>query len=265
MTTIARELEAPPRFRGERITPADDAYEDLRRLRDRRTDRRPAIIARPVASSTCRSRRPRAAARPRGRRSQRRPRVLRERYAVSKVDHATVRRAFGDTCPRLAEIKKRYDPDIGVSRRTDILPPRDRGEHMPRGFVPEHVDAFLRGARPAIIGSLLADGSPSTVPTWYLWLGESRFMLSHQDGGFRARNLARDGRVALTVLGDDWYDHVSLRGTVVELRADPEWSDLDTICRHYRGIDYPRDADYTPSTAIVRVETWHEFHSSTRP
>ena len=82
---------------------------------------------------------------------------------------------------------------------------------MASGPPPEHIQAFLRQPRPAIIGSLLADGSPSTVATWYLWLGGARLLLSTQKGGFRERNLARDGRVALTVLGEDWYDHFAPR------------------------------------------------------
>ena len=53
---------------------------------------------------------------------------------------------------------------------------------MPSGPL-EHVQAFLRQPRPAIIGSLLADGSPSTVATWYLWLGGARLLLSTQKAG----------------------------------------------------------------------------------
>jgi hypothetical protein len=67
------------------------------------------------------------------------------------------------------------------------------------------------------------------VATWYLWLGGARLMLSTNKGGFRERNLARDGRVALTVLGEDWYHHVSLRGRVAQMRADPDWADLDAV------------------------------------
>ena len=135
---------------------------------------------------------------------------------------------------------------------------------MPSGPPPEHVQAFLREPRPAVIGSLLADGSPSTVATWYLWLGGARLLLSTQKGGFRERNLERDGRVALTVLGQDWYDLVSLRRRVVEIRADPDWADLDALSRHYRGVPWPRDAGYRPSTVIVAVDAWHEFHSAPR-
>jgi Pyridoxamine 5'-phosphate oxidase len=137
---------------------------------------------------------------------------------------------------------------------------------MPSGSgpPPEHVQTFLREPRPAIIGSLLANGSPSTVVTWYLWLGGARLLLSTQKDGFRERNLARDGRVALTVLGEDWYDHVSLRGRVVEMRADPDWVDLDALSQHYWGVPWPRDAGYHPSTVIVEVDGWHEFHSTAR-
>ena len=135
---------------------------------------------------------------------------------------------------------------------------------MPSGSgpPPERLQAFLRQRRPAIIGSLLADGSPSTVATWYLWLGGARLMLSTNKGGFRERNLARDGRVALTVLGEDWYHHVSLRGRVVQMRADPDWADLDALSQHYRGVPYPREAGFTPATVIVEVDRWLEFQST---
>jgi len=111
---------------------------------------------------------------------------------------------------------------------------------------------------------LRADGSPSTVVTWYLWLEGARLMLSTQKDGFRERNLARDGRVELTILGEDWYDYVSLRGRVVEMRADPDWADLDAWSQHYWGVPYPRDAGYHPATVIVEVDAWREFHSEGR-
>jgi Pyridoxamine 5'-phosphate oxidase len=135
---------------------------------------------------------------------------------------------------------------------------------VPRTPLPEDLEEFLRAPRAAIIGSLRPDGSPSTVATWYLWLGNARFLLSMDDAGFRARCLTRDGRVSLTVLGEDWYEHVSLRGSVVELRADPDWADIDALSRHYRGEPYPRDAGFSPASAIVEVEAWHEFRSTTR-
>jgi PPOX class probable F420-dependent enzyme len=134
---------------------------------------------------------------------------------------------------------------------------------VPAGPVPERLDAFLRGPQPAIIATLRADGAPVTVATWYLWQGDG-FILSMDADGPRARNLARDPRISMTVLGDDWYDHVSVRGRVAELRPDPNWADLDAISHHYRGVPYPRETEFGPVTALVAVDSWHEFVSQTK-
>ncbi len=75
----------------------------------------------------------------------------------------------------------------------------------------------------------------------------------------------KDGRVALTVLGDDFYDHISLRGSVVEMYADPDWADVDRLSRHYRGTPFPHRPDHVPTTAIVEISAWHEFRSKTQP
>jgi PPOX class probable F420-dependent enzyme len=134
---------------------------------------------------------------------------------------------------------------------------------VPTGPLPEHLDRFLRGARPAVVGTVRADGAPVTVATWYLWQ-DGRFLLTMEAGKLRARTLEHDPRVSLTVLGDDWYDHVSLRGRVVEMRPDPDWVDLDAISRHYRDVPYPRETHFEPVTAVVEVDSWHEFVSATR-
>ncbi len=134
---------------------------------------------------------------------------------------------------------------------------------MPTGPVPERLDAFLRDPHPAVVATLREDGSPVSVATWYLWRGD-RYWLSMDRDGPRARNVVRDPRVSLTVLGDDWYDHVSLRGRVVEMRPDPDWVDIDQISQHYRGVPYPRDAGFNGLTAVVLVDSWHEFVSQTR-
>lgn len=135
---------------------------------------------------------------------------------------------------------------------------------MPAAPVPAHLEDLLRGPCRAVVGTLRADGAPVTVATWYLWLGDDRFMLSMGADGPRARNLRRDGRVSLTVLAEDWYEHVSLHGRVVELRPDQDWADLDAISHHYDGAPYPREPAFDALTAIVEVGSWHEFRSTTQ-
>jgi PPOX class probable F420-dependent enzyme len=135
---------------------------------------------------------------------------------------------------------------------------------MASGTLPAHLEQFVRAPRHAVVGYLRADGAPATVATWYLWLGDGRYLMSMEAGGYRARMLERDPHVSLTVLGDDWYDHVSLRGRAVEFRADEDWVDLDRLSQHYRSVPYPRDADFHPATVVVAVDAWHDFASTTR-
>jgi hypothetical protein len=101
-------------------------------------------------------------------------------------------------------------------------------------------------------------GAPVTAATWYGWRGD-RFLLSMDADGPRARNLRRDPRVALTALGANWYDHVSVRGRAVEFRRDDTLEDIDALSRHYRGEPYPRSADLALVTAIVVVDAWHTW------
>ena len=83
-------------------------------------------------------------------------------------------------------------------------------------------------------------------------------MLSMERGRLRHRHLLADPRLALTVLGDDWYTHVSLLGQVAELRDDADLADIDRLSRHYRGEPYRR-RDEALVTAIATVERWHSY------
>jgi len=82
--------------------------------------------------------------------------------------------------------------------------------------------------RLAVVGTVQPGGSPATTPTWYGW-EDGRVLLSMVASSPRARNVRNDPRVSLTILGESWYDHVSLLGRVVELRDDPELKDLDRL------------------------------------
>ena len=96
-----------------------------------------------------------------------------------------------------------------------------------------------------------------TTATWYGWEGDM-LLLSMRAGGPRARNIEREPRVALTVLGESWYDHVSLRGQVATLRDDPSLADIDRLSQLYWGKPFPsRDARFV--TAVVEISGWHTY------
>src|SRR5215211_1901919 len=102
---------------------------------------------------------------------------------------------------------------------------------MPDGPMPDTIVAFLTEPNPAVIATLRPDGSPHCVPTWYD-LVDGRVLLNMDRSRKRLRHLQIDQRVALSVLdGEDWYSHVSLVGSVVEIRDDTDLADIDRLSR----------------------------------
>jgi PPOX class probable F420-dependent enzyme len=128
---------------------------------------------------------------------------------------------------------------------------------MPSAPLPPELERFLAKPRPAVVGTITADGSPVTTATWYEW-ADGRILLTMDASGRRIRNLRRDPRVALTVLGESWYDHLSLLGRAVEIRDDPDFSDVDRLSIRYDGRPYePRD--WSSVSVLVEIERWHTW------
>ena len=128
---------------------------------------------------------------------------------------------------------------------------------MARLPFPDPVRDLLAAPNPAVITTLRSDGQPVSVATWYLMAGDDRVLVNMDEGRKRLDHLRRDPRVSLTVLQEgDWYTHVSLVGTVVEMYDDAGLADIDRLSRHYRGRDYSA-RDRGRVSALVEVERWH--------
>src|SRR5918911_319421 len=103
---------------------------------------------------------------------------------------------------------------------------------------PGRVPALLRRPNPAVMATLAGDGRPVSVATWYLLEDDGRILLNLDAERARLKHIRKDPRVALTVLGDDWYTHVSLQGRVVSLVEDEDLRDIDRLAGHYTGKPY---------------------------
>jgi PPOX class probable F420-dependent enzyme len=125
---------------------------------------------------------------------------------------------------------------------------------VPRAPLPPELDAFLAGPRAAVVATVRPDGSPASAATWYDWR-DGRIVLCMDHDGPRARNLLRDPRFSLTVLGDDWYVQLTVYGRMVELRDDPGLADLDAMSMRYRGEPYEAEGQAS-FTAIGVVDRW---------
>ena len=128
---------------------------------------------------------------------------------------------------------------------------------MPNTPIPENVRRFLDAPRPAVVGWLRNDGGPATAPVWYRFVDDA-VKLSMDGHGRRARQLRRDPRLSLSVLGESWYSQVSLECHVESFVEDAEFKAVDAMSMHYLGEPYA-DRE-TPSLSVTAVvERWHTF------
>ena len=129
---------------------------------------------------------------------------------------------------------------------------------MPSAPLPSHIVDFLRGPNPAVMASNRPDGQPVSVATWYL-LEDDRHILVNMDASRkRLKYLEQDPRVSLTVLGKDWYQHVSVQGAIT-LTPDPALAGIDRISSHYTGNAYP-DRKNPRVDGLITIESWHSWH-----
>lgn len=129
---------------------------------------------------------------------------------------------------------------------------------MPRAPLPDELVDFLAKPRMAVVGTVRKDGSPVTTPCWYGLEADGRIVLSMDEASHRLRHLRADPRLALSVLGDDWYSHVSVLGRAVELRPDPDLADIDALSQRYLGEPY-EDRTYHGVTVLAKLERWHTY------
>ena len=106
----------------------------------------------------------------------------------------------------------------------------------------------------AHLSTLMSDGSPQSVPVWVGREGE-RLVICTGEASLKARNTARDPRVALSIVDfHNPYEEVQIRGRVVERRPDPELKMMDPISHKYTGKPFPMRKPEGRVALIIEVE-----------
>ncbi len=91
----------------------------------------------------------------------------------------------------------------------------------------------------AHLATLMADGSPQSVPVWVGREGD-RILVCTGEASLKAGNTRRDPRVALSIVDfQNPYVEAQLRGRVVERRPDPDLAIMDPVSRKYTGEPFP--------------------------
>ena len=136
--------------------------------------------------------------------------------------------------------------------------PSGQNGRMPKPPLPAEVAEFLRQPNYATISMVKADGSPVSVPTWYLF-ENGRVLVNMDAGRRRIEWLRHEPRVALSAMDPaDWITHVSLQGRVAQWVDDVDLVDIDRIARHYTGAPYAARSRPRVS-AWIEVDRWHAW------
>jgi PPOX class probable F420-dependent enzyme len=110
--------------------------------------------------------------------------------------------------------------------------------------LPELVWMLLEQPSLAHVATVLPDGSPHSVPIWIHLEGDRAAFLT-SPGSRKARNLARDPRVCISLTARDAPTTMAqIRGRVVDrVEGDRGWAIIDHIADKYLGQPYPLRED----------------------
>jgi len=106
---------------------------------------------------------------------------------------------------------------------------------------------LLTAGNYAVLVTLYEDGAPHSTVMW-VDAAEGQVLVNTAEGRRKDRNLRRDPRAGVTVIGEDFYRWVSIQGNVVDRVTGPQAeAHIDTLSRRYVG------EPWTPVEGQVRV------------
>jgi len=106
----------------------------------------------------------------------------------------------------------------------------------------------------AHLATLMADGSPQSVPVW-VWREGENLVICTGEGSLKAKNTRRDPRIALSIVDShNPYEEVQIRGRVIERRDDSAFKTMDAVSHKYTGKAFPMRNPEGRIALIIEVE-----------
>lgn len=120
----------------------------------------------------------------------------------------------------------------------------------------EEIRGLFEGANYAHLATLMPSGAPHSVPLWIGVEGE-RLAFFTQPASRKARNLARDGRVAISITDHEHpYRMAQIRGRVVEtLEGEQALEVIDRLAHRYTGSPFPMRSGTVYLVECERVQS----------
>jgi PPOX class probable F420-dependent enzyme len=120
--------------------------------------------------------------------------------------------------------------------------------------LPEGLLELLRRPSPCFVATVMPNGSPQLTQTWVTTDGEN-VVINIVDGMQKARNLARDPRVAINVVDpDDVFRFYAIRGRVVSMTTEGGAESIEEISQKYLGMPYPNFTGQPETRVLVTIE-----------
>ncbi|MEI8127812.1 MAG: PPOX class F420-dependent oxidoreductase [Actinomycetota bacterium] len=107
----------------------------------------------------------------------------------------------------------------------------------------------------AHVATLGQDGAPQVTPVWTMLDGDD-VIINTALGRAKARNLANDARVAISLTDpDDQYSVIAIRGSVVGFTTEGADEVIDALAKKYLDLDsYPMRTE-GEVRVTVRIQT----------
>lgn len=113
---------------------------------------------------------------------------------------------------------------------------------------------LLRRPSPCFVATVMPDGSPQLTQTWVTTDGE-HVVINIVEGLQKARNIARDPRVAINVADpDNVARFYAIRGRVIKSTTEGGAHSIDEITQKYLGRPYPNFRGVPETRVIVTIE-----------
>jgi PPOX class probable F420-dependent enzyme len=113
---------------------------------------------------------------------------------------------------------------------------------------------LLGRASPAVLTTLLPDGSPHSTEVWVDADGD-QVLVNSVDTHRKVRNVRRDPRVALVVIDpENGSRHVALRGRVVEVTTEGARDHIEKLALRYLGGPYPWFGGRDQTRVLLRID-----------
>lgn len=120
--------------------------------------------------------------------------------------------------------------------------------------LPDDLLDLLRRPSPCFLATLMPDGSPQLTQTWVSTDGQ-HIVINIVEGMQKAKNIARDARVAVNVVDpDEVFRYYAVRGRVVDVTTEGGAESIDEISQKYLGTPYPNFTGQPEARLVVTIE-----------